>query len=133
MNNFSGIGRVGGDPSVNYTNEGKAICSFSVAIDSGYGEKKLTTWIKVVLFDKRATVSEYIRKGDRIGVTGEIVLRDWTDKQGVVQKSLELANANVTLLAEKRDQDKPSAPRPSRSQQKAEADNFDPFSDNVPF
>lgn len=133
MNNFSGIGRVGGDPTYTQTRDGKPVCNFSVAIDSGYGDKKLTTWIKVSLFDKRAGVGEYIAKGDRIGVSGEIANREWTDKSGNKQLSLELANANVTLIEDKRNQDKPSAPQASRSQQKAEDDNFDPFTDNVPF
>lgn len=126
MNNFSGIGRVGGDPVITETRDKKPICTFSVAIDSGYGDKKQTTWIKVALFDKRASVADYIRKGDRIGVNGEIVLRDWTDKQGVVQKSLELANANVTLLMAKREESRP-APVQSES-------NHNPFNDDdVPF
>ena len=70
MNNFSGIGRVGGDPVVTQTKDGKAVATFSVVVDSGYGDKKIGTWIKVALFEKRATVAEYISKGDKIGEVG---------------------------------------------------------------
>ena len=35
MNNFSGIGRVGGDPVVTQTKDGKAVATFSVVVDSG--------------------------------------------------------------------------------------------------
>jgi single-strand DNA-binding protein len=128
MNNFSGIGRVGGDPVVTQTKEGKAVATFSVVVDSGYGDKKIGTWIKVALFEKRATVAEYISKGDKIGINGEIVNREWTAKDGTKQHTLELANANVTLLASKKD-----APQASPKAQQTIADNFDPFSDNVPF
>lgn len=128
MNNFSGIGRVGGDPIVTQTKEGKAVATFSVVVDSGYGDKKIGTWIKVALFDKRATVSEYISKGDKIGINGEIVNREWTAKDGTKQHTLELANANVTLLASKKD-----APQASPKVRQESADNFDPFNDKVPF
>lgn len=123
MNNFSGIGRVGGDPVFTQTKDGKAVATFSVAVDSGFGDKKISTWIKIALFDKRATVAEYVAKGDKIGINGEIVNREWTTKDNVKQHTLELANANVTLLAPKKDGAKP---------QQTE-DNFDPFANKIPF
>lgn len=128
MNNFSAIGRVGGDPVITESKDGKPICTFSVAVDSGYGERKITTWIRVSLFDKRASVAEWIAKGDRIGVSGEIVNREWKDKSGVMQKSLELANADVTLIMPKRD-NAPSKEVVAPSQQ----DNYEPFNDTCPF
>lgn len=137
MNNFTGIGRVGGDPTVRQTNDGKPVATFSVAIDSGYGQKKVTNWFKVVLFDKRAAVAEYIQKGHLIGLSGELTLSKWTDKAGVEQSSLELSNPDVTLIGrtvkEDRDEvaEKPrqSRPAPPVSQNQDQ----DPFGDDVPF
>ena len=137
MNNFTGIGRVGGDPTVRQTNDGKPVATFSVAIDSGYGQKKVTNWFKVVLFDKRAAVAEYIQKGHLIGLSGELTLSKWTDKAGVEQSSLELSNPDVTLIGRTVKEDRDEAaekPRQSRpAPPVAQNHDQDPFGDDVPF
>lgn len=144
MNNFSATGRVGGDPSVRYTNDGKAVASFSIAVDSGYGQNKMTSWVKVTLFDKRASVSEYIKKGHLIGVSGELQLSSWTDKQGAEQKTLEMINPSITLIGRvAKEEAADAAPQPSKPRprpagapppvQDPFAEGNDPFGDDVPF
>lgn len=137
MNKFSGIGRVGAEPTVRTTERGD-VASFNVAIDSGYGNNKQTNWIKVSLFDKRASVAQYINKGDLIGISGEIKLTKWTDKAGVEQSTLELGNADVTLIGRttrKESDDGFSTPRPSKAapQSNHASAGIDPFADDVPF
>lgn len=139
MNNFTGIGRVGGDPTVRQTNDGKPVATFSVAIDSGYGQKKVTNWFKVVLFDKRAAVAEYIQKGHLIGLSGELTLSKWTDKAGVEQSSLELSNPDVTLIGRtvKEGRDEVVNVHAARQTRHAppvtQSHDQDPFGDDVPF
>lgn len=38
MNTWVGIGRLVRDPEVRYTQSGKAVCRFTLAIDDGWGE-----------------------------------------------------------------------------------------------
>lgn len=132
MNNFTCIGRLGGDPAVRQSKEGDDIASFTVAVNSGYGNNKATTWFKVSLFGKRAGVSQYLAKGKRVGVTGEVVLRSYKGKDGSEQTSLEIANANVFLIDSVDDApQQPAMPKPQGAP--AMDSNFDPFGDKVPF
>ena len=54
MNHWVGIGRLTRDPEVRYTQSGKAVCRFTLAIDDGWGEKKKTYFIPVTCWEKLA-------------------------------------------------------------------------------
>ena len=54
MNHFVGIGRLVRDPNVKYTQGGKAVARFTLAIDDGWGEKKKTYFIPVTCWEKLA-------------------------------------------------------------------------------
>ena len=123
MNNFSAIGRVGTQPELKQTAKGDDVASFSVAVDSGYGDKKVTTCFRVGLFGKKTGIVPYINKGDKIAVTGEIVNREYTAKDGSKQQNLEINNANITLIGSKQASDKPVAA----------SNSIDPFEDEMPF
>ena len=72
MNNFNGIGRITADPEFKYSQAGKAVCKFTLAINR---DKEAADFIKCVAFGKTAElIAEYIRKGQQIGITGSI----WT-------------------------------------------------------
>ena len=52
--------------------------SFNGAIDSGFGDKKVTTWIKFILWGKRGSgVFPYLKKGGKVVCTGELTNRKW--------------------------------------------------------
>jgi len=127
MNSFSAIGRIGTQPEIKQLKSGDDVASFSVAVDSGYGDKKVTTWLNVTLFGKKTGIVPYINKGDRIGVTGEIALREYTAKDGSKKSSLELGNASVTLLASKQETHEKGAVK------KESVTSIDPFADEMPF
>lgn len=123
MNLFSGIGRIGRDAEVRQAG-GSEVTSWAVAIDSGYGDKKQTIWIDCSMWGQRgAKIAEYIRKGDRIGVQGEIGTREHNSKFIVTLKV-----ADVTLLGEKA---KGSAPAQPRQSAKPPVDDFEDSS--IPF
>lgn len=97
MNLFSCIGRVGKDAVVRHAAGGDAVASFSVAVDSGFGDKKKSFWLDCSFWGKRAeTVGPMIKKGDRIGLTGEMATRDHEGKT-----YLTLRVGDVTLLGVK--------------------------------
>lgn len=113
MNVFTGIGRLGRDAEVRHTQAGTPITTFAVAIDEGFGERKTTTWIDCAMFGERGEkVASYIRKGDRIGVTGSIRLDTYTTRDGVEKSKVALRVQDVTLLGGKQDAPR-SEPRPS--------------------
>ncbi len=124
MNSWSFIGRLGRDAEMRYSPKGDAILSFSVAVDSGYGERKSTTWPRCTIFGKRAeSLAPYLLKGARVGITGEVTLREYETDSGKRQ-SLDVRVADVTLLSKA---EKADAPAPAKH---ATPDMHD---DDIPF
>lgn len=85
MNTAHFIGRVGKDAEVRYTQGGKAVADFSMALDNGKaqnGEKRPPTWVKAVLWEKKAeALAQYITKGKLVAVTGPVSTEAWVGKQ----------------------------------------------------
>ena len=78
---------------------GDPIASFSFALNSGYGDKQITTWLSCSLFGKRATtLAPMLLKGTKIGISGELTNRPYTAKDGTEKFSLDLRVNDVTLL-----------------------------------
>ena len=97
MNNCTFIGRCGKDAVTRLTQGGKAVTGWSVAVDTGFGDSKTTTWVDCNAWGERYTkIAEYIKKGDRIGVCGEIGTREHDGKTYVTLNVRE-----VTLLGNK--------------------------------
>ena len=88
-----------------YTPSGKAVCEINLAVDDGWGENKKTAWIGVVLWEQKAELAaKYVRKGDRLGITGRLSQDEWTDKEtGKKQRKTKVTCEAVHLLGEKRD------------------------------
>jgi single-strand DNA-binding protein len=97
MNILTAIGRVGRDAVTRYTQGGKAVTGWSLAVDRGWGDNKQTTWLDCTLWGERGEkLAEMIRKGDRLGVSGEIGTREHDGKTYVT-----LDVREVTLLGSK--------------------------------
>ena len=100
MNNLNAIGRVGAkDAITRYTQAGEPVTGWSMAVDSGYGDKKQTLWIDCSAWGKRfERVAEYITKGAQLGVTGELGTREHEGKTYIT-----LRVADVTLIGSKQE------------------------------
>ena len=75
MNSVVIIGNLTKDVDLNYTTGANqtAIGRFTVAVNDGYGEKKRTSYIPVVVFGKQAENCErYLFKGSKVAVRGHI-------------------------------------------------------------
>lgn len=128
MNIFTGIGRLGRDAEVRHTSAGKPVTTFAVAIEDGFGEHKTTTWMDCAMFGERGEkIASYIRKGDRIGVTGSIRLDTYTTRDGVEKSKVALRVQDVTLLGGKPE----GGQRTQRQAQPEPA--VDDFEDDCPF
>jgi len=109
MNACNFIGRVGKDAETRFTPNGKPVTSWSLAVDSGYGEAKQTLWLDCSLWGERGQkVGEYIKKGSQLGVTGELGTRDHDGKT-----YLKLRVDNVTLCGSKQSDAAKSKPAPA--------------------
>ena len=101
------VGNVGRDAEIKYLRDGTAVTDFSVAVSkvSGRGEqrKESTTWFKVTIWREQAeTAAQYVKKGTRILLTGEVGASAWIDKKtGEAHASLELTANVFRLLSSK--------------------------------
>lgn len=104
MNRVTLIGRLGQDAELKFTQGGQAVANFSVATtekwkDSSGAKQERTEWHRCVWWGKGAeAVSQYIRKGDQIGIEGSIQSRKWRDKDGNDRVSYDIKVENVELL-----------------------------------
>jgi single-strand DNA-binding protein len=83
MNKVFEIGRLTRDPELRYTNSGKAVCTFSIAVDDGYGENKKAYFFPVVVWNKAAEAcGNSLHKGSKVAVTGKLTSRQYDNKEG---------------------------------------------------
>ena len=130
MNNWSFTGHIGGDCNTRFTQSGDPIVSFSVGVKSGFGEKATTTWANCAMFGKRGeAVAQYLKKGAQVGITGEVSLREWQDKEGQKRVNLDVRVNDLTLLGSKDRQE--SAPQSQSKPAKAKPSQDD--YDDIPF
>lgn len=113
------IGNVGKDPEMRYTPGGVAVCDFTVAVNARWTDrntnekKEKTTWFKVSAWRQLGeTCSQYVRKGMKILVVGEIDARAYLTQNGEARASLELTARDVKFLSGR---DEEGAPRSSQS------------------
>ena len=98
------VGRLGRDPEVRYTADGRAVANFSIATseewkDKGTGEKReRTEWHRIVAFDRLGEIcGEYLSKGRMVYAEGRIQTRSW-EKDGVTRYTTEIVASNVQFL-----------------------------------
>jgi single-strand DNA-binding protein len=99
------VGNLGQDVEVRYTQSGAAIANMSLAVnehvknqETGEPEKR-THWFKLVAFNRTAEIAAaYLRKGSKIGISGTLVTRQWTDKEGAKRDTVEIRIAQLEFL-----------------------------------
>lgn len=98
MNRFIAIGRWSQEITLRYTQSGKAVASTSIAINEGYGDKKSTTFLPVVIWGKTAEVAgQYTDKDSQVGIEGRVQVREW-EKDGSKRYTTEIVVERLELL-----------------------------------
>lgn len=112
MNNVNLIGRFTADPILNYTKAGKAVVSFTLAVDRPFANKdgkKNADFISCQVWGGAAeSVAKFLHKGSRAAVTGYIKTDSYTDKDGVRRKSMQVVCHNVQFLDPIKEKGNPS-------------------------
>jgi single-strand DNA-binding protein len=99
MNTLSGIVRLSKDAELKFLPDGTAVAQLNMALQSGYGEKAVTSWLTGNMFGKRAeTLSPMLKKGNQVGIVGELTIRKYTAKDGTDKYSPEVRLTDITLL-----------------------------------
>ena len=104
------VGNLGKDPEIRRLGSGEPVVNLSVATseswrDKASGERKeKTEWHRVVIFNENiARIAEqYLKKGSKVYIEGQLQTRKWTDQSGQEKYSTEVViqrfRGDLTLL-----------------------------------
>jgi len=104
------VGNLGKDPEIRRTQDGRPIANLSIATsetwrDKATGERKeKTEWHRVVIFNEGLckVAEQYLKKGAKVYIEGQLQTRKWTDQSGADKYSTEVVlqgfNSNLTML-----------------------------------
>lgn len=102
MNNVNLVGRLCKEPELRRTNDGTAVCSYSLAVKRPM-VKDTTDFPEIVSWRQSAEyLAQYGHKGDIVAVSGSLQIREWTDKEGKKHKAWEVVTTSVELLSSKK-------------------------------
>jgi single-strand DNA-binding protein len=139
------VGNLGRDPEVRRLASGEPVVNLSVATseswrDKASGERKeRTEWHRVVIFNENlAKVAEqYLHKGSKVYLEGQLQTRKYTDKDGAEKYSTEIVlqrfRGELVMLDSRGDSDRAERPamagasEGARSFERAELDDEIPF------
>ncbi len=104
------IGNLGRDPEIRRTQDGRPIANLRVATSESWRDKtsgerrEKTEWHSVVIFSEPLCriVEQYLRKGSKVYIEGQLQTRKWQDQQGQDRYSTEVVlqgfNGSLTML-----------------------------------
>lgn len=96
------VGNLGKDPEIRATQSGGKLANFSIATSKKVNGEEKTEWHRLVAFNKTAEVIEqYVKKGSKLYVEGELQTRKWTDKDGADKYTTEILVNQMTMLDSK--------------------------------
>jgi len=123
LNSFVGIGRLTRDPELRYTPSGKAVCKFGLAINRNYRNQEGnnvedTLFINVSAWGRQAEhCSQFLKKGRRVAVNGELKSNNWQDREGNKRVTYEINARSVQFLDYLKDMDNASEAEYRKSSQ----------------
>lgn len=109
VNKVQLIGRLGKDPEMRYTGQGKAVTSFSLATggkwtDRDGNERDDTEWHRIVTWNRLAEIcNQYLSKGKQIYIEGRLKTNKWTDQSGNDRYTTEVVANDMMMLDSKGD------------------------------
>ena len=92
------VGNLGRDPEIRTMQNGNRVANLSMATSERWFDKQAnerrekTEWHRVVIFDEKLidVVEQYVHKGSKIYLEGQLQTRKWTDQSGVEKYSTEV-------------------------------------------
>ena len=105
LNRIVLIGRLTKDPELRYTQSGKAVCTFTLAVDRPYlanNGNREADFINIVVWNKTAeNCAQYLAKGKLAAVDGRLQIRSYDGQDGQRRYVTEVIADNVRFLSPK--------------------------------
>lgn len=133
------IGRLTQDPVLSYTQSGKAVAKFTLAVDRGIKDqtgKSQADFIDIVVWDKQAeNVSNYVKKGHMVAVEGRLQVRSYETQEGQKRRAWEVVAGRVVFLERRGEGAQARAPQPHEAPAGEIDDEFavEDLADEPPF
>lgn len=103
MNKVILVGRLTGNPEVKNTTSGRAVATFTLAVDRRFKNKdgqKEADFIPIVFWGKQAElVGQYLSKGSQIGVSGRLQVRSYDAQDGTKRYVTEVVGDEMTFIS----------------------------------
>lgn len=104
VNKIIVVGNLGHDPELRYTAKGNPVTSFSLATGRGAkiaeeSNEEATYWHRANVWGKRAeTCAKYLKKGASVYVEGDLMMKNWVDKEGKARQTSEIMVQDIRFL-----------------------------------
>ncbi len=99
MNSVILIGRLGRDPELRFTTSGKAVATFSIAVNRAFSKTKEVDFFNIVVWGKSAEhCANYLSKGRLVGVQGRLQSRSYETSNGDKRYVTEVVADQVEFL-----------------------------------
>lgn len=104
------VGNLGRDPEVRSFQNGGKVCNLSIATSETWKDrntnerKERTEWHRIAIFSEPLVrvAEQYLKKGSKVYIEGQLETRKWTDQQGVEKYSTEVVlrpyRSELTML-----------------------------------
>jgi single-strand DNA-binding protein len=108
-NSFNAVVTLGRDSEIRQLPSGALVLSFTAANNIGFGDKQQTIWVRCSMFGARGEkLSQYLTKGTKVWVTGELTVREYNGNDGATKYSIELNVRDLALLGGNQPDKQPS-------------------------
>lgn len=147
LNIVSLIGRITKDVEIKYLKSGAPVADFSIANNqskknqNGEWENE-TSFFNLILYGKTAeNLKQYLTKGKKIAILGQLQQRRWKNQQGANQSSVVIVVQQINLLDNNSNQQNQNQVQNQNQQNNSVNQNYDfnpkleadSFQEDIPF
>lgn len=122
MNRVILMGRLTADPEIRYTQDGKAVGNYTLAVDRRVAkQEQKADFIRCQVWEKKAEIAEkYFRKGTKLVITGRIQTGSYKDRDGKTIYTTDIVVEDQEFAESKKTEDTPDTkPRQDHGYQDA--------------
>ena len=104
VNRITLIGFLGDAPELKFSQQGKPVCTFSLAVNEQWKDPSGTSlerveWFRIVCFGRLAEVcGEYLNTGRHIYLEGRLRTRKWAGPEGEKRTAIEVVANQMQIL-----------------------------------
>lgn len=141
MQQFVCIGNLTRDPELSQAGSGIDLCRFGIAVNRGYtnadGKREVDFFNVVAWRGLAKNCAKYLRKGSKVGLSGTIQNREYTDKNGDKRSATEIVLEDIEFImygtgAGRGESEEPPKPT-SRKKGQMSMDDLKPTDEDLPF